>query len=88
MGLLVHSKKSIVISTRLLLKISQTGLKNRNFVSKGGYDERHYLKNIEINLENNLSPADKLINKYNQDWGKSTDGSDSGVFKIGGYKSL
>ena len=57
---------------RLLLKISQTGLKNRNFVSKGGYDERHYLKNIEINLENNLSPADKLINKYNQDWGKST----------------
>ena len=65
-------KGKLIDIARLLLKISQTGLKNRNFVSKGGYDERHYLKNIEINLENNLSPADKLINKYNQDWGKST----------------
>ena len=65
-------KGKLIDIARLLLKISQTGLKNRNFVSKGGYDERQYLKNIEINLENNLSPADKLINKYNQDWGKST----------------
>ena len=56
---------------KILLKISKRGLKNRNFLSHSGYDERNYLENIEKNLDKNLSPADILIDKYYNQWNKS-----------------
>ena len=71
-GLSTPFKKGTVHDiAKLLLKISLRGLKDRNYISKSGYDERKYLENIEINLENNLSPSDILINKYYNEWGKS-----------------
>ena len=71
-GLATSFKKGKVLDiARILLKISQRGLKNRKFLSLSGYDERKYLENIEINLEKNLSPADMLIHKYYHQWGKS-----------------
>ena len=71
-GLATSFKNGKVLDiAKLLLKISQRGLKNRKFLSKSGYDERKYLENIEINLEKNLSPADMLIDKYYHQWGKS-----------------
>ena len=54
-----------------MLKISSRGLKNRQFLSNNGYDERKYLESIETNVEKNLSPADILIDKYYHQWGKS-----------------
>jgi len=71
-GLATSFKNGKVLDiAKLLLKISQRGLKNRQFLSKSGYDERKYLENIETNLEKNLSPADMLIDKYYHQWGKS-----------------
>ena len=71
-GLATSFKNGKVLDiAKLLLKISQRGLKNRKFLSLSGYDERKYLENIEINLEKNLSPADILIDKYYHQWGKS-----------------
>ena len=61
----------VLDQAKQFLKISQRGLKNRNFISRSGYDERKYLENIEINLQNNLSPADKLIERFNNQWDRS-----------------
>ena len=65
------NNEKILNIAKHLLKISLQGLKNRNRKSLSGYDERHYLENVAKNLENNLSPADLLINKYNHQWKKS-----------------
>ncbi len=64
-------KGKILDQAKQFLKISQRGLKNRNFISRSGYDESKYLENIEINLQNNLSPADKLIERFNNQWDRS-----------------
>ncbi len=70
-GLSTPFKKGTVLDiAKVLLKISLKGLKNRNYISRSGYDERKYLENIEINLEKGLSPSDILINKYYNEWGK------------------
>ena len=47
--------------------------KNRNRNSHNGYNETYYLKNVSENIKNNLSPADILINKYNNQWKKTID---------------
>ena len=71
-GLATPFKNGKVIDiAKILLKISQRGLKNRNCLSSSGDDERKYLENIEINLDKNSSPADTLIDKYNHKWKKS-----------------
>ena len=71
-GLATSFKNGKVIDiAKILLKISQRGLKNRNCLSSSGDDERKYLENIEINLDKNSSPADTLIDKYNHKWKKS-----------------
>ena len=56
---------------KLLLKISHRGLKNRNFLSKDGYNETKYLEKIETSLEKGVSPADMLVGKYNKQWKQS-----------------
>ena len=71
-GLATSFKNGKVIDiAKILLKISQRGLKNRNCLSSSGDDERKYLENIEINLDKNSSPADTLIDKYHHKWKKS-----------------
>jgi len=71
-GLATSFKNGKVLDiAKLLLKISQRGLKNRKFLSRSGYDERKYLESIETNLEKNLSPADVLIDKYYYQWKNS-----------------
>ena len=71
-GLATPFKNGKVLDiAKIILKLSQSGLKNRNFLSRNGYDERKYLENIETNLDKNLSPADILIDKYNNKWKKS-----------------
>ena len=71
-GLDTSFKKGKLLDlAKKFLRISQRGLKNRNCISRSGYDESKYLENIEINLQNNLSPGDKLIDKYNNQWKKS-----------------
>ena len=53
-------------------EISKLGLERRNILVKNKkYNETFYLKDLEKNLPNGLSPADLLINKYNAEWGKN-----------------
>ena len=71
-GLSTKFKKGRVLDiAKKLIKISKRGLKNRNFLSPAGYDETKYLKPIEKNIDRNCSPADFLIEKFNNQWGKS-----------------
>ena len=55
-----------------LFEISKSGLEKRNILVKNEkYNETFYLKDLEKNLSNGLSPADLLINKYNGEWRKN-----------------
>ena len=48
-----------------LLEISEEGLKKRgNLSSDQTYDETYYLKNIRKNISKGMSPADYLLDKY------------------------
>lgn len=64
--------KKILDISKKLLKISEQGLKNRNNLSSNNkYDESYYLENIKKNLNDGKSPADYLLEKYNNEWNKS-----------------
>jgi len=64
--------KTILEISIKLLAISERGLKNRNNLSSDNeYDETFYLKNIKENLDKGKSPADYLLDKYNNEWNKS-----------------
>ena len=55
-----------------LLEISEEGLKKRgNLSSDQKYDETYYLKNIRKNINKGMSPADYLLDKYDNEWNKS-----------------
>ena len=57
---------------KLLLEISENGLKKRNILSSNQqYNETFYLKNIKESIKKGKSPADYLLLKYNGIWKKS-----------------
>ena len=56
---------------KVFLDLSFKGLKKRNITSKDGKDESQYLYSIEENLSKGISPADKLIYKFKNDWKES-----------------
>ncbi len=57
-----------------LFEISKKGLENRNILAKNKkYNETFYLKDLESNLALGKSPADILINKFNNKWDKDID---------------
>ena len=49
-----------------LLKISKKGLENRDIVSKGGYNETNYLSHLEKIIDNKITNADHMINKFSK----------------------
>ena len=52
-----------------LFEISKQGLESRNILAKNKkYDETFYLKELEFNLSSGKSPADILIDKFNNKW--------------------
>ncbi len=52
-----------------LFDISKKGLERRNILSNDKkYNEAFYLKDLEINLSNNKSPSDILIDKFKSNW--------------------
>ena len=54
-----------------LFEISKQGLNNRNILAENKkYNETFYLKDLESNLSSGHSPADILINKFNNKWEK------------------
>ena len=57
-----------------LFEISKQGLETRNILARNKkYNETYYLKDLERNLTLGLSPADILVNKFNNDWNQNID---------------
>ncbi len=55
-----------------LFEISKQGLDKRNILAKNKkYNETYYLQDLERNLSMGQSPADVLINKFNNQWDKN-----------------
>ena len=71
-GLSCRFKEGTVLNiAQNLFEISKEGLERRNILNnKKQYNETYYLKDLEKNLSNNQSPADVLINKFNNNWKK------------------
>ena len=52
--------------TSILLEISKKGLKNRDVIGNGGYNETHYLDHLEKIIDNKLTNADHMIAKFSK----------------------
>ena len=65
-------EKKLIFYAKEFFQLSKKGLSKRKRLSKNGeFDESIHMKDLEKNLENECSPADCLINKFNTSWKKS-----------------
>ena len=65
--------KKIIDFAQDFFELSKKGLVKRNRLSKNGeFDETIHMKGLEDNLQIGYSPSDRLINKFNTTWGRST----------------
>ena len=69
-GLQAKFKDGTILNVaQKLFEISKQGLNSRNIMARNKtYNETFYLKELEINLTSAQSPADLLINKFNNEW--------------------
>ncbi len=58
--------KDLFYWTSVLLKISRKGLQTRDIIGKGGYNETNYLKYLEKIIENKITNADHMIDKFSK----------------------
>ena len=58
--------KDLYYWTSVLLRISKKGLEDRDVMGKGGYNETHYLAHLEKIIDNKLTNADHMINKFSK----------------------
>ena len=69
-GLQAEFKDGTILDVaQKLFEISKQGLNSRNILARNKtYNETFYLKELERNLTSGQSPADLLINKFNNEW--------------------
>ena len=69
-GLQAQFKEGTILDiAQKLFEISKQGLEARNILARNKtYNETFYLKELESNLNLGQSPADILINKFNNEW--------------------
>jgi len=69
-GLQAKFKNGTILEiAQKLFEISKQGLNSRNILARNKkYNETFYLKELEINLSSGKSPADILIDKFNNKW--------------------
>jgi glutamate--cysteine ligase len=58
--------KNLLYWASLLLEISRKGLKRRDIIGKGGYNETNYLKHLEKIIDNKITNADHMIDKFSK----------------------
>ena len=58
--------KDLLYWASLLLEISRKGLKRRDIIGKGGYNETNYLKHLEKIIDNKITNADHMIDKFSK----------------------
>jgi glutamate--cysteine ligase len=51
-----------------LIQIAKKGLLRQNINNKSGQNESIYLDNIAVDVKNGICPADKLIDKWENEW--------------------
>ena len=61
-----YDPKDLFYWATTLLEISRNGLKNRDVIGKGGYNETNYLKHLEKIIDNKTTNADHMINKFSK----------------------
>ena len=69
-GLQAEFKDGTILDVaQKLFEISKQGLNSRNILARNKtYNETFYLKELERNLTSGQSPADLLINNFNNEW--------------------
>tara|TARA_B110000196_G_scaffold302741_1_gene298003 strand:+ start:496 stop:1791 length:1296 start_codon:yes stop_codon:yes gene_type:complete len=58
--------KDLFYWASILIKISRAGLKKRDIIGKGGYNETNYLKHLEKIIDNKITNADHMIDKFSK----------------------
>ena len=58
--------KDLLYWTKELLKLSKAGLEKRDIVNKNGKNEVLFLKHINNIVENKMTNADHMINKFSE----------------------
>ena len=58
--------KDLFYWASILLKISREGLKKRDIIGKGGYNETNYLKHLGKIIDNKITNADHMIDKFSK----------------------
>jgi glutamate--cysteine ligase len=58
--------KDLFYWSSMFLTISKKGLKKRDIIGRHGYDEAHYLNHLEKIIDNKLTNADHMINKFSK----------------------
>ncbi len=55
------------------LAIARQGLKSRNQVDSSGEDETHFLSELEDIAASGVTPAERLLERYNTEWQRNVD---------------
>ena len=58
--------KDLFYWSKILLKISSDGLKKRDIIGKSGSNETNYLKHLEKIIDNKITNADHMIDKFSK----------------------
>jgi len=58
--------KDLFYWASVLLEISRKGLKKRDIIGKGGYNETNYLKHLEKIIDNKITNADHMVDKFSK----------------------
>ena len=59
--------KDLFYWTSILFEISKKGLEKRDIISQGGYNETHYLSHLDKIINDKITNADHMINKFSKD---------------------
>ena len=58
--------KDLFYWSSILLEISKKGLQERDIIGKSGYNETNYLKHLEEIIDNKITNADHMIDKFSK----------------------
>ncbi|MCF1504575.1 glutamate--cysteine ligase [Afifella sp. H1R] len=66
-------RETVLDIAKRAVAISRTGLKHRNQISAGGFNEAEYLAPLEETLALKRTPAEELLAQYRTRWGNSVE---------------
>lgn len=61
--------ETVLDVARRVVALASEGLRRRHRIGPSGADERIYLRTVEETVTTGLSPADRLLQEYSQEWG-------------------